>query len=171
MTMSRLSKAWIDRLGAPYLPGAGTPPPRAVFDDIKRTIPVRVDAEALVSSPALTLARDLYAARYFWETHEVLEAMWLATLPNTQQRHFLQGFIQMANACLKLRMRQPNAAARLVRETEKHMMEARGLEVDFDFDGFLLRCAGLHTEILSGDVGAALAARPSLDEKQSPLDA
>jgi hypothetical protein len=169
--MSKLSKDWIERLGEPYLPGAGREPPRGIFDDIKRTIPVRVDAEALSASPALDLARDLYGARYFWEAHEVLDAVWRATLPNTRQNHFLHAFIELTNACQKLRMRQPNAAARHVRETEKHMAAARGLEVDFDCDGFLLRCAALQTEILTGDIGAALAVRPSLEPQQTALDA
>lgn len=161
--MTTLARDWFNRLGDPYLPGSGREPPRVHFELIKQTIPVRVDAEALQTSPALVLARQLYGARYFWEAHEVLEALWAAALPNGQARHLLQALIQLANACLKIRMRQPNAAVRLVRDAEGLLTSARGIEVPLDIDGLLAQCAGFRTALLSGDVGEALMERPSLD--------
>jgi uncharacterized protein len=160
--VSQLSKDWIERLGEPFLPGTGRDPPRAPFEDIKRTVPKRVDADVLQSAPAYTLARELYGARYFWEAHEVLEVLWLACLPNTKQRHFLQGLIQLTNACLKLRMRQPNAAARCVRETEKFISEAQGLDIGFDLTALLDQCVTFRAAVLTGDLGAALTERPTL---------
>jgi hypothetical protein len=92
-------------------------------------------------------------------------------LPNTKQSHFLLALIEVSNGCLKLRVRQPNAAVRHVREAEQHMAAARGLEIAFDIDAFLQRCTLFRTEILTGDVGAALSSRPSLDATQTALDA
>ncbi|MDF1736274.1 MAG: DUF309 domain-containing protein [Minwuia sp.] len=50
---------------------------------------------------------------YFWEAHEVLEAVWLALPPNSAERVLCQGLIQLANAGLKRVMQRDNAAARL----------------------------------------------------------
>jgi uncharacterized protein len=160
--MSQLSTTWIQRLGEPYLPGTGRDPPRAPFEDIKQTIPKRVDAEILQSAPAYTLARELYGARYFWEAHEVLEPMWMACLPDSKERHFLQGLLQLTTACIKLRMRQQNGAVRCVRETEKFIAEAHGLDVGFDLSALLDQCVTFRAAILTGDVGEGLHERPTL---------
>jgi uncharacterized protein len=161
--MTQLSADWIARLGAPYMPGTGHEPPRVHFEDIKLTIPNRVDADALQSSPALDFARQLYTARYFWEAHEVLDALARAALPNGKPHHMLHGLMNLASACLKVRQRQPNAAARHVREAERLLAAAHGLEVPLDLDGLKDQCEGFRTAIQTGDVGDALAERPSLN--------
>lgn len=160
--MSILSTDWIRRLGDPFLPGTGRDPPRAPFEDIKRSIPKRVDADILQHAPAYTLARELYGARYFWEAHEVLEGLRQACLPNTKQWHFLHGLMQLTSACLKLRQRQPNAAVRCVRDTEKAIAEAQGLDIGFDLGVLLDQCVTFRAAILTGDIGDGLMERPTL---------
>jgi hypothetical protein len=161
--MPQLSSDWITSLGEPYLPGAGRDAPRVHFEDIKRTIPKRVDADALRASPAMDLARQLYTARYFWEAHEVLDYLARAALPGGKPLHMLEGLKHLANACLKVRLRQPNAAVRHVRDAERHFADAHGLEVPLDLDGLRAQCDGFRTAIQTGDVGEALMERPSLD--------
>lgn len=72
---------------------------------------------------------------YFWECHEVLEAVWLACPDGTDQKRFVQALIQLANAHLKHRMQRPNAVRRLcaiVRELLAGMEpeQVMGLRVD-----------------------------------------
>lgn len=50
---------------------------------------------------------------FFWEAHEVLEPVWMKAPPNSRERLMVQGFIQLANACLKVEMARPRAARRL----------------------------------------------------------
>ena len=61
---------------------------------------------------------------YFWEAHEVLEAVWLACPPNSPERLMVQAVIQYANACLKGRMGQPRAVARLMTLSDDLAREA-----------------------------------------------
>lgn len=38
---------------------------------------------------------------YYWESHEVLEPVWLHYPPNSRERHLVQALIHLANAALK----------------------------------------------------------------------
>ncbi|GKY88043.1 DUF309 domain-containing protein [Sinisalibacter aestuarii] len=91
----------------PHIPGK-TPRP---------TAPVR---------PGLDEGRALYAKGFFWEAHEAWEPVWLAAAPNSRERAFLQGIIQLANARLKLAMGRHEAAARIVARAGEHL-DAAGL--------------------------------------------
>ena len=55
----------------------------------------------------------LFNNGYYWESHEVLEAVWLKALPNSRERYLLQAIIHFANACLKRKMSRPKAVMRL----------------------------------------------------------
>ncbi len=160
--MSGLSADWIAKLGAPYLPGSGVAPPREALAEVRAALPRRVDAEWLNVAPSFQLALELFDAGYFWETHEVIEPLWDATLPNSAERNLLQGLIQLANACLKLRMQQPNAAVRLLAETAKFLTAARGLEVGIKIDDLLSQCAAFRVACQTLDPLAVLASRPVL---------
>lgn len=50
---------------------------------------------------------------FYWEAHEVLETLWMKAIPNSRERHLLQGVIHLANCALKVRMGRTNAALRL----------------------------------------------------------
>ncbi|WP_253712814.1 DUF309 domain-containing protein [Bradyrhizobium sp. WD16] len=60
---------------------------------------------------------------FFWEAHEVLEAVWRAAPPAGLDRLVLRGCIQIANANLKRRMSRPAAAARLMAEAAADFAE------------------------------------------------
>jgi hypothetical protein len=60
---------------------------------------------------------------FFWEAHEVWEAVWMACSPNGHERRLLRALIQLANAALKLKMGRPNAASRLLAETEEMLID------------------------------------------------
>ena len=55
----------------------------------------------------------LFNNGFYWETHEVLEAVWNNAAPNSREKHLVQGVIQIANAQLKASLNQEKAAARL----------------------------------------------------------
>jgi hypothetical protein len=72
---------------------------------------------------------ELYEAGYFWEAHEVLEAVWKAAPMNGLDRIALRALIQLANAALKQRMGQQAASGRLVAEA---LCELRELSLRVD---------------------------------------
>jgi len=43
----------------------------------------------------------LFNHGFYWEAHEVLEAVWNNAAPNSREKHLVQGVIQIANAQLK----------------------------------------------------------------------
>jgi Domain of unknown function (DUF309) len=71
--------------------------------------------------PALRYAFALNAAGYFWESQEMLEAVWAAAPQGGRERILLRACIQIANANLRLRMRKPHAAARFFGEALKEL--------------------------------------------------
>jgi predicted metal-dependent hydrolase len=56
---------------------------------------------------------DLYNAGYFWEAHEAWEGAWrAATTAEPLQAEYLQGLIQCAAACLKIRDGRASSSAK-----------------------------------------------------------
>ena len=76
--------------------------------------------------PALRYGIALNDAGYFWESQEVLEAVWAAAPQGGRERILLRACIQIANANLRLRMLKPHAAARLLGEALEEL-KALGL--------------------------------------------
>ena len=60
----------------------------------------------------------LYVEGFFWEAHEVWEAVWKVSSQNGVERLLLRGLIQLANAALKLRTGRGHAALRLLLEAD-----------------------------------------------------
>jgi hypothetical protein len=56
---------------------------------------------------------DLYNHGYLWEAHEAWESIWHAARRDELQALHLQGLIQCAAACLKVRMAEPRGLASL----------------------------------------------------------
>jgi uncharacterized protein len=158
--VSGLSAEWREVLGAAYLPGSGVEPPRAALAEVRAALPRRVDADWLADAASFRLALELYGAGYFWEAHEVIEPLLDATLPNSAERNLLEAIIQLSNACLKLRMQQPNAAVRLIAESLRFLGAARGLQVGVDIDALVSQCAALRLAIQAHDPAIALTMRP-----------
>ena len=91
----------------------------------KALVPSRFRDFVPARHPALRYGIALNDAGYFWESHEVLEAVWAAAPQGGRERILLRACIQIASANLKLRMQKPHAAARLLGEA---LAELRVLE-------------------------------------------
>lgn len=70
---------------------------------------------------------DLYNFGYLWEAHEAWEGLWHVSKHDPLQAKFIQGLIQCAAGCLKIRMGQERGMQKLfeqgverVREVTKH---------------------------------------------------
>ena len=82
----------------------------------KLLVPSRFRDYVPARHPAIRYALALNDAGYFWEAQEVLEAVWAAAPQGGRERILLRACIQIATANLRLRMRKPHAAARLLGE-------------------------------------------------------
>ncbi|MEZ5714846.1 MAG: DUF309 domain-containing protein [Paracoccaceae bacterium] len=102
--------AWPDHA---YTPGQTPRHPAGRFADITRTAGPGSGPEALMRCRAWRLGLRWAEAGYFWEAHELFEAVWVALPQGTPEKRLVQALIQIANAGLKLRMERPRAVARL----------------------------------------------------------
>src|ERR1700719_5219462 len=82
----------------------------------KALVPSRFGGYVPARHPALRYGIALNDAGYFWESQEILEAVWAAAPQGGRERILLRACIQIANANLRLRMLKPHAAARLLGE-------------------------------------------------------
>src|SRR6202161_4685169 len=82
----------------------------------KLLVPPRFRDYVPARHPAIRYGLALNDAGYFWEAQEVLEAVWAAAPQGGRERMLLRACIQIATANLKLRMKKPQAAARLLGE-------------------------------------------------------
>jgi len=101
-----------------YVPGE-TAEAEADHDTLwqaKALVPSRFQDFVPARHPALRYGIALNDAGYFWESHQVLEAVWAAVPQGGRERILLRACIQIANANLKLRMNKPRAAVRLFGE-------------------------------------------------------
>ena len=101
-----------------YVPGESTDA-EADHDTLwqaKALVPSRFRDYVPARHPALRYGIALNDAGYFWESQEVLEAVWAAAPQGGRERILLRACIQIANANLRLRMLKPHAAARLLGE-------------------------------------------------------
>jgi predicted metal-dependent hydrolase len=92
-----------------YEPGFSPRHPDGVFDNVKRS----AGSAKLDRCPAWRTGWLYFRAGYYWEAHEVWEAVWLLLPEQSIERAVVQAAIQYANACLKARMGRPNAVQRL----------------------------------------------------------
>lgn len=93
----------------------------------KSLVPSRFRDYVPARHPALRYGMTLNDRGYFWESQEVLEAVWAAAPQGGRERILLRACIQIANANLRLRMLKPHAAARLLGEAldELNTLSAR----------------------------------------------
>ena len=101
-----------------YVPGE-TAEAEADHDTLwqaKALVPSRFRGFVPARHPALRYGLALNDAGYFWESQEILEAVWAAAPQGGRERTLLRACIQIANANLRLRMQKPHAAARLLGE-------------------------------------------------------
>ncbi|MFO1109471.1 MAG: DUF309 domain-containing protein [Bradyrhizobium sp.] len=106
----------------------------------KSLVPSRFGDYVPARHPALRYGMTLNDRGYFWESQEVLEAVWAAAPQGGRERILLRACIQIATANLRLRMQKPHAASRLFAEAldELNTLSARTASVAGDgfADGF-----------------------------------
>ncbi|MCR9122384.1 MAG: DUF309 domain-containing protein [Phyllobacteriaceae bacterium] len=107
-----------------HVPGRNARHEEGRWDDVRATAEPGMGAEALAASPAFIAGMDFFENGFFWEAHEVWEAVWMACPPNSAEHRFVQALIQLANAELKLAMEKPKAATRLCAIAEALLSEA-----------------------------------------------
>ena len=104
-----------------YVPGRTARHPVDRFAALRDSVQPGMTSRALAATPAFR-AGLLYLDRgYFWECHEVLEAVWMQTPEASAERDMVQALIQLANARLKLLMDRPRAALRLCGMVRAHL--------------------------------------------------
>ena len=106
-----------------YIPGRTPRHPEALFDPLKAGVD-RTSLTKLAETDAWRFGINFLREGYFWEAHELLEPIWMACPPNSAEKLFVQGIIQIANARLKRVMDRPAAAARLEQFARDHFDEA-----------------------------------------------
>lgn len=94
----------------------------------KAFVPARFAEPPRADHPAVRYGLALHDAGFYWEAHEVLEAVWKASPLNSRERRLVRAVIQLANAGLKLRMGRPRAALRLLGEARDLLREGAGGE-------------------------------------------
>ena len=107
-----------------YLPGKTPEPDREPLERAKALVPPIFADGVPAEHPAFRYGLALHDGGFFWEAHEVWEAVWKAAPKNGCDRLVLRALIQLANAKLKLRMGRARAATRLVEEARAELAEA-----------------------------------------------
>jgi hypothetical protein len=106
-----------------YIPGKKSEPDRLPLEKAKRLVPKAFFDGVPADHPTVRYGIALHDRGYFWEAHEVLEAVWKAAPKNGRDRIVLRALIQMANAGLKGALNLPKAQARLIGEVLAELRE------------------------------------------------
>lgn len=138
-----------------YVPGASAD---AVADydtlaQVMALVPSRFRDFVPARHPALRYGLALNDHGFFWESQQVLEAVWAAAPQGGRERVLLRACTQIAGANLKLRMLKSHAAMRLFGEALGEL-EALSLRRAAGGDGF---AHGFPTAALSAQLKAKLA--------------
>jgi hypothetical protein len=99
-----------------HVPGISTQADHEILSHAKALVPSRFQGFVPARHPALHYGITLNDREFFWESHEILEAVWAAAPQGGRERILLRACIQVANANLKMKMAKPHAAARLLGE-------------------------------------------------------
>ena len=105
---------------------------------IKVLVPPRFGGYVPARHPALRYGIGLNDHGYFWESQEILEAVWAAAPQGGRERVLLRACILIATANLRLRMQKAHAAARLLGDAlaELNALGSRNIGGDGFADGF-----------------------------------
>src|SRR5437764_9303502 len=106
-----------------YVPGVEAEADHETLGMAKALVPARFNGFVPARHPALRYGLGLNDSGFFWESHEILEAVWAAAPQGGRERILLRACIQIANANLKLRMAKPHAASRLYGEALAELRE------------------------------------------------
>jgi predicted metal-dependent hydrolase len=132
-----------------YNPGMDCAPDQEPLEAAKELVPGRFEQFVPADNAAFQYALALHDAGFFWEAHEIWEAVWKAAPMNGRDRLALRALIQIANAALKQRQGRPRAAARLTEEARALLSElaARGGAAEPESVAGRLRAAKLRERL------------------------
>ena len=102
-----------------HTPTTGSVPDLVPLEMAKRLAPAAVVAAEWKKNKTYLYGHDLMRAGYYWEAHEVWEAVWQVAGANSPERVLLQALIQGANAQLKRKMGRFEAAGKLDIQVEE----------------------------------------------------
>ena len=108
-----------------YVPGETPRHAEGVFAPYHNSVPPDIGVQELPSTLAWRAGLIFFDQGFFWEAHEVLEPVWMATPRYSAEHQLVQGIIQLANAALKAKMNRPHAAGRLCTKARDHLRAAR----------------------------------------------
>ena len=111
----------------PHRPGPGRRPDMALLEAAKAACPKITEPARWQENRTYRAGWNLYDAGFYWEAHELWEAVWLACRPNSLEQRFLKMIIQNSNARLKEAMDRDKAAARLRDEVGHLLGEMKGV--------------------------------------------
>lgn len=106
-----------------YTPGETPEPDDETLACAKAFVPDRFDDCVPFDHPALRYGFALNDAGFFWEAHEILEAVWQAAPKGGRDRILLRACIQIANAGLKQRLGRRRAVDRLLTDARAELRE------------------------------------------------
>jgi len=158
MNIASSSAANLRLPGWAYVPGetADAEADHGALWRAKALVPAQFFGFVPARHPALRYGIALNDAGYFWESQQVLEAVWAAAPQRGRERILLRACIQIANANLKLRMQKPHATVRLLGEALAAINEMLARRPAAPGDGFAGRfpAAALAT-LLKAKLGQA----------------
>jgi hypothetical protein len=97
-----------------HIPGSGTQPDAEFLAKFTAQCTDVVDADNWKNNLTYRYGWFLFINQYYWETHEVWEAVWIRCRPNSRERYLLQALIQAANARLKVEQNNFQAAEKIL---------------------------------------------------------
>jgi hypothetical protein len=132
-----------------YIPGVNERHPENTFETIRITAMPDSSIEELANCDAFKHGIFYLEEGYFWEAHEVFEPVWMALPHDSEERRFVQGLIQLANASLKAEMARPKAVCRLCRIARELLISTngRGAMMNLEHKVFLRQVDALETRI------------------------
>ena len=144
-----------------HVPGETREADRARLAPVKARVQRRFERFVPADHPALRHGLALNDAGFFWECHEILEAMWMAAPQGGRDRILLRACIQIANANLKSKMQRAAAAARLDAEAVALLDEVGARRPAEQVDSFAAHfdVAGLSGLLRRSRGGSSAAAR------------
>ena len=107
------------------------------LDIAKALVPPAFRGYVPARHPALRYGLALNDRGYFWESQEVLEAVWAAAPQGGRERILLRACIHTANANLRLRMQKAHSAARLFGEALAELRTLTSRKAAPAGDGFV----------------------------------
>jgi len=143
-----------------YVPGGEAEADHDTLWQAKALVPARFRDFVPARHPALRYGLALNDQGFYWESHQILEAVWAAAPQGGRERILLRACIQIASANLKLAMAKPHAFARLLGEALAELDQLMARKAAVSGDGF---ADGFPTAALAAILRARLAQPASSD--------